>query len=218
MKLTIGRAPYILLCLVACGEHDGVKTVRDAGAEEGGEAGRAGSAGSSSRTSSQSAAGGGAGAAGSAIFPGLGLPTAGAAADDGCASCAGICFLGFCLETPPDARIVQPPGAALVYAAIDDAARRSALERRGAEVALLPSPNGKVDLLYVQVGEFFSDASWTRKRPGVWSPPLANEDVDAKLANGAWWPQHLPKADSYVAVWRNTRRTIRAISIYRSRH
>ena len=34
----------------------------------------------------------------------------------------------------------------LVYAAIDDAARRRALEARGVEVALLPSPAGKVDL------------------------------------------------------------------------
>ena len=50
------------------------------------------------------------------------------------------------LETPVDARIVQPPGAVLVYAAVDDAARRGALEQRGAEVALLPSPSGKVDL------------------------------------------------------------------------
>jgi len=50
------------------------------------------------------------------------------------------------LETPPDARIVQPPGAVLVYAAIDDRARRQALERRGVEVVLLPSPHGKVDL------------------------------------------------------------------------
>jgi len=50
------------------------------------------------------------------------------------------------LETPPEARILQPPGAVLVYAASDDAARRAALERRGAEVMLLPSPAGKVDL------------------------------------------------------------------------
>ena len=50
------------------------------------------------------------------------------------------------LETPPNARIVEPPGAVLVYASLDDAARRAALERRGAEVALLPSASGKVDL------------------------------------------------------------------------
>ena len=50
------------------------------------------------------------------------------------------------LETPPDARIVAPPGRVLLYAAIDDAPRRRALEARGVEIALLPSPAGKVDL------------------------------------------------------------------------
>ena len=50
------------------------------------------------------------------------------------------------LETPATARIVAPPGAVLVYAAVDDAARRRALEQRGVEVALLPAANGKVDL------------------------------------------------------------------------
>ena len=50
------------------------------------------------------------------------------------------------LATPPTARILAPPGEVLVYAAIDDRARRSALEAHGAEVALAPSPSGKVDL------------------------------------------------------------------------
>ena len=51
------------------------------------------------------------------------------------------------LETPPGARILAAPGAALLYAAVDDAARRAALEARGVEIALLPSaPAGKVDL------------------------------------------------------------------------
>jgi len=50
------------------------------------------------------------------------------------------------LETPPTARILAPPGEVLVYAAIDDRARRRALEAHGAEVALAPSPSGKVDL------------------------------------------------------------------------
>ena len=50
------------------------------------------------------------------------------------------------LETPPGARILEPPGDVLVYATIDDRERRSALERRGAEVALVPGANGKVDL------------------------------------------------------------------------
>ena len=50
------------------------------------------------------------------------------------------------LETPPAARILAPPGKALVYGAVDDAARRRALEQGGAEVAVLPSATGKVDL------------------------------------------------------------------------
>ena len=50
------------------------------------------------------------------------------------------------LETPPEARIVAPPGQVLLYAAIDDSTRRRALEARGVEIALLPSPAGKVDL------------------------------------------------------------------------
>jgi diaminohydroxyphosphoribosylaminopyrimidine deaminase/5-amino-6-(5-phosphoribosylamino)uracil reductase len=50
------------------------------------------------------------------------------------------------LETPPDARIVAPPGNVLLYGASDDAARRGALEARGVEVAFMPSPTGKVDL------------------------------------------------------------------------
>jgi diaminohydroxyphosphoribosylaminopyrimidine deaminase/5-amino-6-(5-phosphoribosylamino)uracil reductase len=50
------------------------------------------------------------------------------------------------LETPPTARILAAPGHVLVYGAIDDAARRQALEERGAEVVLRPSARGKVDL------------------------------------------------------------------------
>ena len=50
------------------------------------------------------------------------------------------------LQTPPSARILAAPGSVLLYAAIDDAAKRRELEARGVEVALLPSPGGKVDL------------------------------------------------------------------------
>jgi diaminohydroxyphosphoribosylaminopyrimidine deaminase/5-amino-6-(5-phosphoribosylamino)uracil reductase len=50
------------------------------------------------------------------------------------------------LETSPEARIVAPPGRVLIYAAIDDAARRAALESRGVEICLRSSPAGKVDL------------------------------------------------------------------------
>jgi len=50
------------------------------------------------------------------------------------------------LETPPTARILAPPGSVLVYGAVDDAARRRALEDQGAEVVVLPNGTGKVDL------------------------------------------------------------------------
>jgi diaminohydroxyphosphoribosylaminopyrimidine deaminase/5-amino-6-(5-phosphoribosylamino)uracil reductase len=50
------------------------------------------------------------------------------------------------LETPPGARIVEPPGSLLVFAAVDDAERRSALGARGAEIALVPNAHDKVDL------------------------------------------------------------------------
>ncbi len=50
------------------------------------------------------------------------------------------------LETPPTARIVEPPGSVLVYAATDSDERRLALEARAVEVAVVSSTTGKVDL------------------------------------------------------------------------
>jgi diaminohydroxyphosphoribosylaminopyrimidine deaminase/5-amino-6-(5-phosphoribosylamino)uracil reductase len=50
------------------------------------------------------------------------------------------------LETPPSARIVEPPGAVLLYAAAENGERRRDLEARGVEIAMLASPSGKVDL------------------------------------------------------------------------
>ncbi|MEO5881279.1 MAG: bifunctional diaminohydroxyphosphoribosylaminopyrimidine deaminase/5-amino-6-(5-phosphoribosylamino)uracil reductase RibD [Caldimonas sp.] len=50
------------------------------------------------------------------------------------------------LQTPPMARILAAPGSVLLYAAIDDAAKRHELEAAGAEIAMLPSSRGKVDL------------------------------------------------------------------------
>ena len=50
------------------------------------------------------------------------------------------------LETPPTARIVEPPGSVLLYAATDSAERRRTLEARAVEVAALSSTTGKVDL------------------------------------------------------------------------
>jgi len=50
------------------------------------------------------------------------------------------------LETPPAARMLDAPGATLIYAAVLDAARAAALRERGAEIALAPGAKAKVDL------------------------------------------------------------------------
>ena len=50
------------------------------------------------------------------------------------------------LETPATARILDAPGSVLVYAAQSDAGRAAALQARGAEIAFVPGPTGKVDL------------------------------------------------------------------------
>jgi diaminohydroxyphosphoribosylaminopyrimidine deaminase / 5-amino-6-(5-phosphoribosylamino)uracil reductase len=50
------------------------------------------------------------------------------------------------METPPDANIFMPGRGLFIYAAVVDASRQSALERRGATVIHLPGPGGKVDL------------------------------------------------------------------------
>src|SRR5256885_3181759 len=49
------------------------------------------------------------------------------------------------LETPADARILQPPGEVLIYAAAPPDERRAALGER-AEIVLKPGANDKVDL------------------------------------------------------------------------
>ncbi len=50
------------------------------------------------------------------------------------------------LDTPPSARILDAPGNTLLYCAEPDAAKRAALEARGAEIAPMPGANAKVDL------------------------------------------------------------------------
>ncbi|HPG79237.1 bifunctional diaminohydroxyphosphoribosylaminopyrimidine deaminase/5-amino-6-(5-phosphoribosylamino)uracil reductase RibD [Piscinibacter sp.] len=51
------------------------------------------------------------------------------------------------LETPLTARLLDPPGAVLIYAAQPDDARQAALQARGAEIAFAPGAGGKVDLV-----------------------------------------------------------------------
>lgn len=50
------------------------------------------------------------------------------------------------LETPPTARLLDPPGSVLLYAAQLQPERTAALRERGAEIAALPGAGGKVDL------------------------------------------------------------------------
>jgi diaminohydroxyphosphoribosylaminopyrimidine deaminase/5-amino-6-(5-phosphoribosylamino)uracil reductase len=50
------------------------------------------------------------------------------------------------LQTPANARILAPPGAVLLYAALHDGAAAAALQARGATVTVLPNATGKVDL------------------------------------------------------------------------
>jgi diaminohydroxyphosphoribosylaminopyrimidine deaminase/5-amino-6-(5-phosphoribosylamino)uracil reductase len=50
------------------------------------------------------------------------------------------------LETPLPARVLQPPGEVVIYAAMVSPSRQTALEALGAEVALRPGPHAKVDL------------------------------------------------------------------------
>ena len=50
------------------------------------------------------------------------------------------------LRTPASARLLAAPGKALLVAAREDSTRASALQRLGAEVLLLPGPDGRVDL------------------------------------------------------------------------
>jgi diaminohydroxyphosphoribosylaminopyrimidine deaminase/5-amino-6-(5-phosphoribosylamino)uracil reductase len=50
------------------------------------------------------------------------------------------------LQTPPAARILDAPGAVLIYTADDDAARAAALRERGAVLVPMAAEHGKVDL------------------------------------------------------------------------
>src|SRR5881398_1942944 len=50
------------------------------------------------------------------------------------------------LETPPGARMFVEGRSLLIYAAVQDAARRAVLEALGATIVEMPGPGGKVDL------------------------------------------------------------------------
>jgi diaminohydroxyphosphoribosylaminopyrimidine deaminase / 5-amino-6-(5-phosphoribosylamino)uracil reductase len=50
------------------------------------------------------------------------------------------------LDTPAGARILQPPGVALLYAAEPEPERVALLRQQGVEIAFAPGPQGKVNL------------------------------------------------------------------------
>lgn len=50
------------------------------------------------------------------------------------------------LDTPVGARILQPPGTALIYAAEPESSRVELLRREGVEIVFMPGAGGKVDL------------------------------------------------------------------------
>lgn len=50
------------------------------------------------------------------------------------------------MQTPPSARLFSAGRAVFIYAAVENNARRQALESSGATVVLMPGANGKVDL------------------------------------------------------------------------
>ncbi|HJV63147.1 MAG TPA: bifunctional diaminohydroxyphosphoribosylaminopyrimidine deaminase/5-amino-6-(5-phosphoribosylamino)uracil reductase RibD [Albitalea sp.] len=50
------------------------------------------------------------------------------------------------LDTPPTARVLDPPGHALLYCAQPDPSRRAMLESRGAQIMQAANAQGKVDL------------------------------------------------------------------------
>lgn len=57
------------------------------------------------------------------------------------------------LRTPPTARILQPPGAALIFTTVTDRAAQAPLQAAGADIAVTPrNPAGRLDLSAV-IGE-----------------------------------------------------------------
>jgi diaminohydroxyphosphoribosylaminopyrimidine deaminase/5-amino-6-(5-phosphoribosylamino)uracil reductase len=53
------------------------------------------------------------------------------------------------LQTPPHARLLDPPGEVLIYGALDEPLRAEPLRRRGAHIVMKPGADRKVDLAAV---------------------------------------------------------------------
>jgi diaminohydroxyphosphoribosylaminopyrimidine deaminase/5-amino-6-(5-phosphoribosylamino)uracil reductase len=59
------------------------------------------------------------------------------------------CVVDARLDTPPRARLFDSPTPVLLFTASTDAARRAALQARGAEIVDVPSADGRLDLAAV---------------------------------------------------------------------
>ena len=59
------------------------------------------------------------------------------------------CVVDARLDTPPTAHLFDSPAPVILFAAAGSAARRAALEARGAEIVDVPAPGGRLDLAAV---------------------------------------------------------------------
>lgn len=84
------------------------------------------------------------------------------------------------LRTPSDSRVVDREGRVLVVGVNEDAVRRRALERQGAEVAILPAVDGRPDLAAVLalLGKREMNEIWVEA-----GPTLAGALVRARLCD-----------------------------------
>jgi diaminohydroxyphosphoribosylaminopyrimidine deaminase/5-amino-6-(5-phosphoribosylamino)uracil reductase len=82
------------------------------------------------------------------------------------------------LRTPPAARVLGAPGTALLFTAIDDAARRVALEQQGARIECLSDSQLDLNKILVRLGELEMNEVLVEA-----GPTLAGAFVSAGLAD-----------------------------------
>ena len=103
------------------------------------------------------------------------------------------------LETPPSARILAPPGSVLVYAAVDDAERRQALEDRAPRSCCCPirparSTSRRCSPTWAGAASTSSTSrparsSTRRCSPPAWSTSCSSTSRRAWSAAAAAWPR-----------------------------
>jgi diaminohydroxyphosphoribosylaminopyrimidine deaminase/5-amino-6-(5-phosphoribosylamino)uracil reductase len=82
------------------------------------------------------------------------------------------------MRTPPTARVLKSPGAALVFTAVDDAARRAALEQQGARIECLADSALDLAKVLARLGELEMNEVLVEA-----GPTLAGGFVGAALAD-----------------------------------